>query len=156
MAPSKLGFTIADSKGLEQIYTQATRLLRSLSSFNEGNATQSLKKILTSHLNKEEFNLARINFAHNAGINVQETIALLNGYKKLHSVDMLLPNIASPQTLVNNLVTVTFDNAEKYSPLELLVAAEILNLAFAMKFQDIMKYLLVLYPFVTQHVRTRP
>src|SRR5687767_1240109 len=110
LTPSQIGISVHDTKKLDAILDLSSKLLSSLQNFLGSSKEFSLmKKVLGSMIQKEDLNLVKINFAHNSGksinlhidlidlgFNVQDSVALIQGYKRLNQAAFLLPNLPNP------------------------------------------------------------
>ena len=80
-------------------------------------------------------------------INADNLISLIHGYSQLNSAGLLLPILGKSKldNLTSYLATNLFSKHAQYTPLQLVVAREILNVVFALGYSDseLLKLLLV-------------
>jgi hypothetical protein len=81
--------------------------------------------------------------------NAENTIALINGYAQLHSANLLEPILGKSELnkLTAHLSSSLFAKHSQYTPLQIVVAREVLNMVFALGFSDsdLLKLLLVCF-----------
>ncbi len=70
--------------------------------------------------------------------NIQNSAHLLNGLEELHAIGLLLPNLSiSAGELAQQLLLNLFDNSEKYTPLQLSSASDVLRMALSVLAQPL-------------------
>jgi hypothetical protein len=88
---------------------------------------QTLQSILAS----EASNLFHIDL-NDAGINLPRSLALVEGYSKLHEINLLLHNLPpEAANLSTDMAQSVFDTHHRYTPTQLLLASSVLQLCFA-------------------------
>lgn len=113
--------------------------------FNFLSGSANILQVLREKLNNE-CSISELDLSLQTS-NAENTISLIHGYAQLHSANLIEPILgrAELDKLTNYLSSNLFTKHSQYTPLQLVVAREILNMVFALGFSDseLLKLLLV-------------
>ena len=136
LQPEIMGFSSSETRqGLTHasLLSTASQLLRLLVQrlpHTDGGLPR-LHSTLQSILASEASNLFHIDLT-DAGLNLPRSLALVEGYKRLHEIELLLPNLPpEAANLATDMAQGVFDTHHRFTPTQLLLASSVLELCFA-------------------------
>jgi hypothetical protein len=141
LTPLTIGFNANDSETLKNLRTCTSSLLKQLSQFfNPDSFGGVLKRMIT---NTPALSLTTFSFTHQA-LSISDTTNLIKGYEQLQNVG-LLAYVPNSTMLAEVLLQLVFDNAERCTPVQQVLAGELLSLVFSLEIDPdaLLNFLLV-------------